>query len=134
MIADLPLLRHRLIQRILRVWRTKQRLNTQQNSPDLQRRRPVVLQHIQADSAQAIDVRVVYAGQEAYSRRAHRVVVGEEELELEDAACERRSATYVHQLRPDAASLCSMRTLVAASTRSIHRHIEVSCVLIMWLR
>lgn len=42
------------------------------------------LQDVQADAAQLIDVRVEDLGKEADLGRCHRVVVGEEKLELED--------------------------------------------------
>lgn len=44
------------------------------------------LQDIQTDTAQLIDVRVEDLGEEANLGRSHGVVVGEEQLELEDAA------------------------------------------------
>jgi len=83
----LPLLSHSLVQRILRVRRAQQSLYAEQDCPYLQRRGPIILEHIQAYPAQAIDIGVVDAGEEAYSWRTHGVVVGEEELEVEDTAC-----------------------------------------------
>lgn len=50
------------------------------------------LQHIQADAAEPVDVGVVDLGEEADLRWRHGVVVGEEELELEDAAWGGQSA------------------------------------------
>lgn len=83
---DLPLLRHSLIQWIFWIWRPQERLYAEQDCPYLQSRGPVVLEDVEADSSQAIDVRVVDAGQKAYPGWAHGVVIWEEELELEHAA------------------------------------------------
>ena len=71
----LPLLCHSLVQRVLGVGSTKQSLDTEQDCADLKSRRPVVLEHVQADTAESVDVRVVDAGQEAYAGWAHGVVV-----------------------------------------------------------
>lgn len=46
-------------------------------------------QHVQANAAEAVDVGVVDFGQEADFGRGHGVVVWQEELEFEDAACGR---------------------------------------------
>lgn len=83
----LPLLGHSLVERILWVGCTKQCLDAQQDRADLKGGRPVVLQYIEADATQSVDVRVIDTSQEAYPRRAHRIVVGQEELEVELAAC-----------------------------------------------
>lgn len=61
-------------------------MDTEQNCADLKSGRPVVLENIQADAAESVDVGVIDAGQEAYPRWAHGIVVGEEELEIELAA------------------------------------------------
>ena len=84
--TNLPLLGDSLVKRVLRVGCTKQSLDTEQDGADLKGGRPVVLEHVQADAAQSVDVWVIDAGQEAYPRRAHGIVVGEEELEVELAA------------------------------------------------
>jgi hypothetical protein len=83
----LPLLRHGLVKRILWVRCTEQCLDAQQDRADLKGGRPVVLQYVEADATQSVDVRVIDASQEAYPRWAHGVVVGQEELEVELAAC-----------------------------------------------
>lgn len=44
------------------------------------------LQHIKADAAQLINVRMEDLGEKSDLGRGHRIVVGEEEFELEDAA------------------------------------------------
>ena len=83
----LPLLSDRLVQRIFRIRSTQERLYTQQDRSYLQRRAPVVLQHIQAYAPKSVDVRVIDAGEKADARRAHGVVVGKEEFEMENTAC-----------------------------------------------
>ena len=45
------------------------------------------LKNVEADAAQLIDVGVKDLGQEADLGRRHGVVVGEEQLEFEDATC-----------------------------------------------
>lgn len=125
----LPLLGHSLVERILWVGCTKQCLDAQQDRADLKGGRPVVLQYIEADATQSVDVRVIDTSQEAYPRRAHRIVVGQEELEVELAAC------YLVSIpRYLLSSSSCMLTLVAATIRTIHPDVEVSCVLVMWLR
>lgn len=47
----------------------------------------LTLEDIQADAAKTVDVGVVDLGQETDLRRGHRVVVGKEQLETEDATC-----------------------------------------------
>jgi hypothetical protein len=80
------LLGHSLVERIVGVGGAQQGLDTEQNRANLQSGRPVVLQYVQADAAKSVDVRVIDASEEAYPWWAHRVVVGEEELEVESAA------------------------------------------------
>lgn len=46
----------------------------------------LTLENVEADAAQLVDVGVEDLGQEADLGRRHRVVVGKEKLELEDAA------------------------------------------------
>ena len=127
--TDLPLLGHGLVERIFWVGSTEQSLDTEQDCADLESRRPVVLQNVQADATQPVDVGVIDASQEAYPRRAHGVVVGQEELEVELAAC---SLVNIPCYLPSSSSC--MLTLVAAAIRTVHPDVEVSCVLIVWLR
>lgn len=47
----------------------------------------LTLQHIETDASELVDVRVVDLGEEPDLGRHHRVVICEEELELEDATC-----------------------------------------------
>ncbi len=61
-------------------------LYANQHRSYLQRRRPLVLQNVQAYPPQLVDVRVVNFGQKPNLRRLHRVVFGEEELKLVRAA------------------------------------------------
>lgn len=53
------------------------------------------LQDVKADTAKLIDVGVEYLSEEANLRRRHRVVVGEEQLELKGAACDRLGVSRV---------------------------------------
>jgi hypothetical protein len=46
----------------------------------------LTLEDVEADAAQSVDVGVVDLGEEAHLGRGHGVVVGKEQLELEDAA------------------------------------------------
>lgn len=125
----LPLLRHSFVERILRVGCTEQCLDAQQDRADLKGRGPVVLQYVEADATESVDVRVIDASQEAYPRWAHGVVVGQEELEVELAAC-----YPVNTALPYLRSPSCVLTLVTAAIRSVHPDVEVSCVLVMWLR
>ena len=81
--THLPLLSDSLVEGVLGVRSTKQGLDTEQDCANLKGRRPVVLQHIQADATESVDVWVIDAGQESYPRGTHRVVVREEKLEVE---------------------------------------------------
>lgn len=47
----------------------------------------LTLEHVEADSAELVDIRVVDLGEEADLGRRHGVIVGEEELELEYTTC-----------------------------------------------
>lgn len=85
--TNLPLLRHRLVQRVLRIGSTQKCLYTEQYRAYLQSWRPVVLQYVEADAAKAVDVGVVDAGEEAYPRWTHGVVVREKQFQLEDSSC-----------------------------------------------
>jgi hypothetical protein len=125
----LPLLRHGLVKRILWVRCTEQCLDAQQDRADLKGGRPVVLQYVEADATQSVDVRVIDASQEAYPRWAHGVVVGQEELEVELAAYYPVNTTL-----PYLRSSSCVLTLVTAAIGPIHPDVEVSCVLVMWLR
>lgn len=68
-------------------------LDTQKHRSDLQSRRPLVLEDIEADTAQFVNVGVVNARQEAHFRRRHRVIRRQEQLELEDAVCQNQVST-----------------------------------------
>lgn len=128
--TDLPLLGHGLVERIFWVGSTEQSLDTEQDCADLESRRPVVLQNVQADATQPVDVGVIDASQEAYPRWAHGVVVRKEELEVELAACHVVSGWVLSRVLAHCPGLL---TFVATSIRSIHPNVEVSCVLIVRL-
>lgn len=72
-----------------RVGRREEGLDREEDGADLEGRGPLVLEDVEADAAQLVDVGVVDLGQEAHFRGRHWVVVWEEELELELAACAR---------------------------------------------
>lgn len=61
------------------------------------------LEDVEADTAELVNVGVEDLGEEADLGRGHGVVVGEEELELEDAACvdQVNIDTYVVALSPE---------------------------------
>jgi hypothetical protein len=99
----LPCLRNIVGEGVVGVRGAKESLNGEQNGANLQGRRPVAyfcqpghsqvlyrvrltLEDIETDATQPVDVWVVDLGQEADLGRGHGVVIGEEELELEDAA------------------------------------------------
>jgi len=77
------LLSDSLVEWIFWVRSTEQSLDTEQDCANLKGRRPVVLQHVQADATESVDVRVIDTGQEANPRGTHRIVIREEELEVE---------------------------------------------------
>eukprot|EP00982_Pelagococcus_subviridis_P010038 30962-Pelagococcus_subviridis.AAC.9 len=85
-LVHLPRVRDLLRERVVRVRRAQQRLNGQQHRSYLQRGRPLILQDVQTDPPQVVYVRVVDLRQEPHLRRGHRVLLREEQLELEDAA------------------------------------------------
>ncbi len=71
---------------IRRVAIGEERTYGQENFGDRQRRRPVVLQNVEANDAVGVDVAVVNAGPEGDLGRLERVVVREVDVEEEDAA------------------------------------------------
>jgi hypothetical protein len=105
-------------------------LDAQQDRANLKGRGPVVLEYIQADATESVDVRVIDASQEAYPRWAHGVVVRQEEFKVELAAC--YPVNIPHYLLSSSCML--MLTLVTAAIGPVNPDVEVSCVLVMWLR
>lgn len=89
-LVDLPQLGHVVGQGVVGVGGRQQRLDGQQHGADLQRGAPLVLEDVQADAAQPVDVRVVDLGDEAHLGRGHGVVLGQEQLQFEEAALEGR--------------------------------------------
>lgn len=84
--VSLPGIGDLLIQRIIQVGQGHQGLNGEQDRSDLKRRRPLVLQDVEADSAELVDVRVVDLRSEENLWWDHGVLVWQEELAVEDAA------------------------------------------------
>ncbi|KAI0564068.1 ubiquitin conjugating enzyme E2 [Gracilaria domingensis] len=82
-LVALPQLGGVVVERVIRVWSGKQRLDGEQDGSNLQGWAPLVLENVEADAAETIDVRVVDAGEKANFGRGHGVVFREEELELE---------------------------------------------------
>lgn len=60
-----PLAGDGFVQGVVRVGRREQRLDRQQHGANLERGRPLVFEDVQADAAQAVNVGVVDAGEEA---------------------------------------------------------------------
>lgn len=89
-LIPLPVLRGLVIKRVVRIRRREERLDTEQDRADLQRRRPLCLEHVQADPSQRVDVGVVDACQETRLGGSHGVIVGEVKLQFEDATLVRR--------------------------------------------
>ncbi len=77
----------------------------------------LTLQHVKADAPQFIDIWMVNLCQEADLWGGHRVVVGEEELELEDTPWNSMSAT---------ASLSLTATSMLATAWAAHLHMETT--------
>lgn len=61
-------------------------ISPEQDCPDLEGRAPLVLQNVQADATQLVHIGVVDLGQEADLGGRHRVILREEQLQLEHAA------------------------------------------------
>lgn len=94
-------------------------LDTTRHAPS---RTALTLQHVQAYPAQAVDVWVVDLGQEANLGRRHRVVVREEQLQLEHAVYSGQSES--HRARQS-------RTFVWRLGRTIDGHVEVTEVVLV---
>lgn len=82
----LPVICNGLIQGIVDVWCGHERLDREQDGLDLQGGAPLVLEDVEADAAEAIDVRVVDLRAEENFRRDERVLLWQEELQVEEAA------------------------------------------------
>jgi hypothetical protein len=74
-----------LIQRIIQIWQGHQGLNRKQHRSDLQRRRPLVLEDVEANSAKLVDVGVVDLGSEKDLGWHHWVLFRQEELAVENS-------------------------------------------------
>jgi hypothetical protein len=79
-LIGLPVLGGLVVQRVVGVGRGQQTLNRQKHRSYLQGRRPVLLQDVEADSAQVVDVGVIDLGVEDNLGWAHRVVLGQQQL------------------------------------------------------
>lgn len=90
-------------------------MNREENRSNLESRGPVVyscssaicmasngsrltLEHIEADSPELVNVRMEDLGKESNLGRCHRIVVGKEEFELENAACIHLSAVLAFMI------------------------------------
>jgi len=82
----LPSLRDIRREWIVWVWCTKEGLNREEDSTNLQGGRPITLEHVKTDSTKLVDIGVVNLGEEANLRWSHRVVIWEKQLELENPA------------------------------------------------
>lgn len=88
-LVDFPQFGDVVGERVVGIRCAEQRLNRQQHGADLQRRAPLVLENVEADAPQPVNVWVIDTCDEAHLRRRHRVVLRQEELQLEEAALER---------------------------------------------
>eukprot|EP01084_Bolivina_argentea_P143793 252456_1 len=86
LLVGLPVLRDVVGERVVGVGRRHEDLDAEEHLANLERGGPLVLDDIEADAAELVDVGVVDAGEEAHLGRDHGVLLGEEELEVEDAA------------------------------------------------
>lgn len=82
----LPVVSDLLIQGVVQVWERHQGLDREENRPDLESGRPLVLQDVQADSAELVDVWVVDLGSEENLWWHHWVLLWQEELAVEETA------------------------------------------------
>ena len=82
----LPKVGDLLIQGVVEVGERHQGLDREENRSDLQSGRPLVLQDVQADSAELVDVGVVNLGSEEDLWWHHWVLLWQEELAVEETA------------------------------------------------
>lgn len=108
-LVSLPGISDFLIQRIIQVWERHQGLDGEEDGPDLESGRPLVLQDIKADAAELVDVGVVDLCSEEHLWWDHWVLIRKEEFAVEDA------------------------TLVWSFGWTCDLHEEVSRVLFVWL-
>jgi len=85
-LIGLPGISDLLIQRIIQVWQGHQGLDRKQDRSDLQRRRPLVLEDIEANSAKLVDVGVVDLCSEEDLGWDHWVLLWQEEFAVENAS------------------------------------------------
>ena len=85
-LVSLPGIRNFLVQRIVQVGERHQGLNGEEDRSDLESGGPLVLQDVEADSAKLVDVWVVDLGSEEHFWWDHGILIGQEELAVEDAA------------------------------------------------
>jgi hypothetical protein len=83
--SSLPRVGHVIGQGVVGVGAAQQRLDRQQHRPNLQGRRPLVFQNVQADPPELVDVGVVDFSEEAHVGRRQGVVFGKEQLQPEEA-------------------------------------------------
>jgi len=89
-LVGLPLGGDVVVERVIGVGGLEEELDGETDLVDLERGRPLVLEDIEADTAETINVGVVNLSEEADFGRDHGVVLGQEKLELEHAALVRR--------------------------------------------
>jgi hypothetical protein len=83
----------------------------------------LTLEHVQANPAQAVDVRVIDPGQEADLGRRHRVVVWKKQLQLEHAPYS--SQSWSHKARQS-------HTFVWRLGGTIDGDVEIAKVVVVW--
>jgi hypothetical protein len=105
----LPVVSDLLVQGVVQVWQRHQGLDGEQHGSNLQSWRPLVLQDVQADSAELVDVGVVDLRSEEHLWWDHWVLLWQEELAVKETA------------------------LVWGLGRTSNLDIEMSVVFLIWL-
>jgi hypothetical protein len=83
----LPMFGNIVGKRIVWVGCAEEGLDWEQDSSDLKSRRPLILENVEANSAELVDIGMINLGQEADLGRSHRIIIGQEQLQLEDTIC-----------------------------------------------
>ena len=85
LLISLPGIGDLLIQRIVQVWERHQSLDGEEHRSNLESWRPLVLQDIEANSAELVNVGVVDLGSEEHLGWNHWVFIRQEEFAVKDA-------------------------------------------------
>jgi len=82
----LPALGYVGCQWIVWIWSAEKGLNREKNGSDLKSWGPVALENIQADTAELVNIWMVYLGKESDLWWCHRIVVWQKQFEIEYAS------------------------------------------------